>query len=118
MTKKNSQINKILILILFGTILLILDVSDKSIDNAYHQINRNIEIDSIKYDIWNETWGDSLEQTYNDVAFDNEGNIIVVGHSRISGDDDIIIRKFNSTGHLIWNQTWGNPSAHDRAEAV
>lgn len=45
-----------------------------------------------------------------DVAADNAANIYVAGKSRINGDYDMLLIKYNSAGVQQWAVTWDSPS--------
>lgn len=43
-----------------------------------------------------------------DIAVDSSGNIYVVGHSK-NNLTDIVIKKFDSLGNVVWSQFWSEP---------
>ncbi|NVM29024.1 MAG: SBBP repeat-containing protein [Candidatus Helarchaeota archaeon] len=68
----------------------------------------------VQYDIWgnqlwNCTWGGSLEDRGSDVTIDSNQNIYLTGNTRSfgSGNFDSFIVKYNVAGTQIWNRTWG-----------
>ncbi len=64
----------------------------------------------------NINWEQDGNEHFVDVAHDNEGNIYITGYTNVSGDDDVIILKYNSSYELVWNETWGrNMSDQPRA---
>ena len=68
-----------------------------------------IKMDGQGNEIWNSTWDNSTYDLGNALAFDLLGNIYVVGATWVDadGDYDLLLVKFNSTGHEVWNSTWG-----------
>ncbi|MFX1487572.1 MAG: hypothetical protein ACFFBI_00370 [Promethearchaeota archaeon] len=58
---------------------------------------------------WNITWGDTFPDEGRDLAIDSSNNIFVVGTTQNygAGSNDFVLLKFNSSGNLIWNTTWG-----------
>ena len=69
----------------------------------------------VKYDSshdlkWNRTWeGVGGEQYGSCVALDNSGNIYIAGKTTSYGPGgyDLCLLKYNSSGFLKWNKTWG-----------
>ncbi|MHA2366477.1 MAG: hypothetical protein ACXAC7_21150, partial [Candidatus Hodarchaeales archaeon] len=60
-------------------------------------------------ELWNSTWGWTGSEEAIAIALDIDGNIIVAGYttSFTQGLDDICLVKFNKTGGVMWNVTWG-----------
>lgn len=59
--------------------------------------------------IWARTWGGPYDDKGHAVAVDNVGDVYVAGHSSIiSGVNthDVLILKYDSSGELIWQETW------------
>jgi hypothetical protein len=59
-------------------------------------------------------WGNGDDHRYgSDLALDSEGNIYISGFTRSwgLGDYNMILVKFNSTGHFQWNVTYGADTA-------
>jgi hypothetical protein len=59
--------------------------------------------------LWNRTWGGNSSDYGYGIASDSEGNIYVAGstYSFGAGDYDMVLIKYNNSGNLIWNKTWG-----------
>lgn len=68
-----------------------------------------------KYDstgalIWNKTWGGISTDYGNSVAQTSDGGYAVTGLTRsygAGGLDDMFLAKYDSSGNLSWNKTWG-----------
>ncbi|NIQ05962.1 MAG: hypothetical protein GWO20_09635, partial [Candidatus Korarchaeota archaeon] len=52
-----------------------------------------------------------------DVAVAGDGAIYTVGTIKTSENDDFVLVKWNQTGHVVWNRTWGGPKK-ETGEAV
>lgn len=59
--------------------------------------------------LWNTTWGYSLPDSGNSLIIDRSDFIYIVGstHNIGAGNCDILLLKFNGSGILKWNKTWG-----------
>ncbi|MBA7700984.1 hypothetical protein ES703_109710 [subsurface metagenome] len=59
---------------------------------------------------WNVTWIGTLEDHMCDIVVDSQDNVIIVGYTKIFGPMkyDLIIKKYNATGHLDWETEWGS----------
>ncbi len=73
----------------------------------------NFDVCVIKYNKsghfqWNRTWGGSGYDSGYGTALDNGDNLYVAGYTESYGIfGDIILLKYNKTGHLKFNTTWG-----------
>ncbi|MHA1284410.1 MAG: SBBP repeat-containing protein [Promethearchaeota archaeon] len=81
-------------------------------NSEYNGINNII---LLKYDkngnlLWNVSWGGSDDDYSEDIALDTAGNIYITGYTSSfgSGDYDIVLLKYNSSGNLKWSKLWGD----------
>ncbi|MFX1314361.1 MAG: SBBP repeat-containing protein [Promethearchaeota archaeon] len=88
-------------------------VTEDSSDNVYIVGTGNGYMVLVKYDNsgvqeWNRTWGAGSEIAFA-VAVDSSDNAYLVGttFSFGAGDYDMVLAKYNSSGVLQWNRTWG-----------
>ena len=72
------------------------------------------EVLLLKYDLagnllWNTTWGGSSLEQGNGIAVDSSGNSFITGTTMSygAGGSDVFLLKYDSSGNLIWNNTWG-----------
>ena len=68
----------------------------------------------VRYDasgnqIWNRTWGGSGTDGGADLVLDSNGDIFLIGstYSFGSGNNDMIMVKYDAAGNQVWNRTWG-----------
>ena len=68
---------------------------------------------------WNITWGGSLADDFYDLALNNAGDIYICGNSKSysQGLSDITLFKYNSSGHLQFNESWPG-SAQDYGYSI
>ena len=61
---------------------------------------------------WSRTWISIDEECARGIAIDSSNNIYLAGYTSntTSGNLDICLVKFNSTGHYLWNRTLGGSS--------
>ena len=69
--------------------------------------------------LWNRTWGGSGEDACQGVAVDSSDSVYLVGYTTSigAGGYDVVLVKYNSSGNLEWNSTWGG-SDSDIGEGV
>ncbi|MFX1281081.1 MAG: SBBP repeat-containing protein [Promethearchaeota archaeon] len=69
--------------------------------------------------IWNKTWGGKDYDCGCSIILDSFNNIYIAGitSSYGVGNLDICILKFNDSGSLLWNNTWGT-STYERSEGI
>jgi hypothetical protein len=68
----------------------------------------------LKYDssgnlLWNKTWGGSSSDSGCGIALDGSGNAFITGYTYSfgAGNGDAFLLKYDSSGNLLWNKTWG-----------
>ncbi len=112
MVNKNKKLIK-LCLIIFFILLLNKYHYDQSFESNIPK-EKKVDIEKelfnpfqSKYIDINNTWDSGAHDYCKDVTTDSFGNIYLVGSTAISGNYDIIIVKFNSSGHYQWNSTCG-----------
>jgi hypothetical protein len=68
-----------------------------------------VKFDSSGIQLWNRTWGGSASEYGLDVTVDSSDNVYLVGgtESYGAGSEDIVLLKYDSSGVLQWNRTWG-----------
>ena len=69
-----------------------------------------IKYDKIGYYQWNRTWGGIYGESGLGITVDSSDNIILAGYTSsygAGGLEDIALVKYNSTGDIFWNCTWG-----------
>jgi hypothetical protein len=59
--------------------------------------------------LWNRTWGNSGHDAGLGIASDNLNNIYITGYTSCyeDGFHDVCLLKYDSSGNLLWNETWG-----------
>ncbi|HUX98481.1 MAG TPA: SBBP repeat-containing protein [Candidatus Deferrimicrobium sp.] len=69
---------------------------------------------------WALIWGSPYQDIAYDVAVDGSNNIYVTGqiYNLASNSFDAFLAKFDATGNLIWNITWGRQDRNETARAV
>jgi uncharacterized delta-60 repeat protein len=68
----------------------------------------------VKYDStgtlsWSKTWGGTGADYGRSVIQSSDGSYVVTGYTASfgAGSNDMFLAKFDSTGSLVWNKTWG-----------
>ncbi|TFF89685.1 MAG: hypothetical protein EU548_06855, partial [Promethearchaeota archaeon] len=59
--------------------------------------------------LWNKTWGGTDIEKPKELVIDSSDNIYIAGETKSfgSGSYDIFLLKYESSGILMWNRTWG-----------
>jgi len=78
-----------------------------------------IKYNSSGTQLWNRTWGGTLDDNLASIVLDSLGNIYLTGSTRSYGAEgkDVLLMKYNNTGTLQWNRTWGG-SLDDQGNAI
>ncbi len=78
----------------------------------------------LKYDpsgnlLWDKTWGGSSGETGRELAIDASGNVYITGETASfgAGYSDAFILKYDSSGNLLWDKTWGS-SGNDYGKGI
>ena len=102
--KRQNQIISIGVLSFFSTFLSSTNDLLRDFDNSILDEYPNLTY--FRQALWNDTWGDSYEQSFHDVKFDDEGNIYVTGYNyNPTNNHDFVKVKYNLNGQLLWNRT-------------
>lgn len=77
-----------------------------------------IKYNELGEQLWNRTWGGSRYDSAMDVAIDSNDNVYIAGsyHYYVAGESqggDMAVVKYNSSGQLIWQQTFGGSNDDD-----
>jgi prepilin-type N-terminal cleavage/methylation domain-containing protein len=57
---------------------------------------------------WNKTWGGTIEEDGNSIVQTGDGGYLVAGRSSsFGGGYNAYVVKFDTSGSLLWNKTWG-----------
>ncbi|TFF98367.1 MAG: hypothetical protein EU547_01705 [Promethearchaeota archaeon] len=69
--------------------------------------------DSLGNMLWDTTWGGAETDAGKDIVIDNSDNIYITGFTNSfgAGEADVFLVKYNSSGELKWNVTWGGTSS-------
>ncbi|MHA1253550.1 MAG: SBBP repeat-containing protein [Candidatus Helarchaeota archaeon] len=68
-----------------------------------------IKFDSSGNQQWNITWGGNDVEELKNIVIDNSGNLYITGKTKSygKGNEDVLLLKYDNTGTLIWNESWG-----------
>lgn len=90
---------------------------DPSTDDIYvtgRFLNTSNDVFLVKFNSsgihqWNKTWGGANYEWGHDIALDPEGKILIAGETEDgpAGLNDMVCLKYNNSGFLEWNKTWG-----------
>lgn len=102
---------------------LLVTGSYRSLTNDYDNSIYLSLINSDGVEVWNTTWGESENVSPVDATVDNDV-VYVAAMSR--GEEimehvnqyDIVLLKFDISGALLWNTTWGESSVHERPSEI
>jgi len=78
----------------------------------------------LKYSVWGDlqfsrTWGNKSNSYGAGVVADTLGNVYVVGtNSIVTGGSDLVLLKYDSSGNLQYQKTWGGIQTYGTAVAV
>ncbi|KKL57433.1 hypothetical protein LCGC14_2235450, partial [marine sediment metagenome] len=71
----------------------------------------------LKYDssgnlLWNKSWGGFDNDYGRGIALDDSGYVFIMGYTESygAGGWDALLLKYDSSGNLLWNKTWGGSS--------
>ncbi|KKM14807.1 hypothetical protein LCGC14_1702380, partial [marine sediment metagenome] len=104
--------------------------NDMVIDSAnsiYLAGSKNFDIHLIKYDQdgnkeWIRSWDSGLYDRAMDLTLDSLGNIYITGQANYNklqtGSGDMFVLKYNSSGYLQLNKTWGKANLSDGANSL
>jgi murein DD-endopeptidase MepM/ murein hydrolase activator NlpD len=68
---------------------------------------------------WNHTWGGIAADSVSAISRDSNGNLYLAGTTSSfgAGGQDVLLLKYDSSGNLLWEKTWGG-SSDEYATAV
>lgn len=68
---------------------------------------------------WDQSFGFQNSQSNTSADIDASGNVLIAGYTNVaSGNDDMVILKYDPNGNLIWNRKYDQASSVDRGNAV
>jgi len=80
--------------------------------NSYGAVGYDVIF--LKYDssgnlLWNKRWGGPNQDYGIGIVIDGSGNAFITGvtNSFGAGSEDVFLLKYDSSGNLLWNKTWG-----------
>ncbi len=68
-----------------------------------------LKFDSAGNLLWQRIWGGSANDTAHGLALDSSGNVYLTGFTNSwgAGSSDVFLLKFDPSGNLVWQKTWG-----------
>jgi len=84
-----------------------------------NNLNNNLHNSGISFDNnyiydWNTTWGGINEDMGRNLIIDSNNNIYVSGDTKITGNWDTFLVKYNELGIQQWNVTWGGSNVENQ----
>lgn len=77
------------------------------------------ELNSVASPLWQRTLGGAANTTtFSDIVVASSGNVYTVGRTDVSGTNDILIAKYDSSGTLTWQRSLGTTAGTDTANAI
>lgn len=112
MNKREKKISFLFVIIAITIINLNLQnivQNNEGGDNFYRSNSSPILLDDTIL-AWYTTWGGDQADSAFSMDIDKENNIYLAGYTKSfgAGDEDLSLLKFNSSGELQWNVTWGD----------
>lgn len=79
-----------------------------------------IKFDCFGKQLWNKTWGGTFSEYSKSIVLDSNDNVYILGTTQSweAGDGEVCVIKYNSSGALQWNITWGSTEYTESAEEV
>ncbi len=110
--KSKQKIGLLFVLIILTLINLnLLNINQNKTDsNNYFKPNSSSILLDDKTLAWYTTWGGDQTDYALSMDIDEENNIYLAGYTRSygAGDEDLLLLKYNDSGDLQWNVTWGD----------
>ena len=99
----------LIILTLVNLDLLKINHNKTDINNFFNPNSSSVILDDTTL-AWYKTWGGGQAENFFNMDIDAENNIYLAGYTRSygAGDQDLFLLKYNDSGDLQWNVTWGN----------
>lgn len=70
-----------------------------------------VKWDATGNQLWNRTWGTTLDENAMSLCGDTTGSIYTCGTVWNQNTTDILLTKWNMTGDILWNRTWDGASS-------
>jgi hypothetical protein len=78
--------------------------------NDFYLVKVNADGDTL----WTKSWGDSAcWEEYADIARTNDGKLVAVGNRWISGQNEIVLTKFDLDGNILWTRDIGQYESYN-----